>query len=158
MINGQPHASGVDSAPRDWEMLGVIPAEMDVHHVVHIHATVLQEKGKFDQRFGSAAVYFLWSAEHYFGCCSLIFLHDHKRTGGYTACVIVDLAFQRYVTELLYSARICGVPARLNRHSSVSISIIKHFFAVCNLIIVRYPMQTFGTQGIGLFRNTFIES
>lgn len=35
-------------------MLGGVPAEMDVPHVVHIHAAVLQESGEFDQRFGSA--------------------------------------------------------------------------------------------------------
>lgn len=96
MINGEPHGSGVDSGPRDCEVLGVIPAEMDVHHVVHIHATVLQEAGILDQRFGSAAAYFFffWPTEHYFCCCSLIFLCDHKHTSGYTASVIVDLVFQ----------------------------------------------------------------
>lgn len=54
MSNRKPHGSGIDSAPKDCEMLGGIPAEMDAPHVVHIHATVLQESGEFDQRFGSA--------------------------------------------------------------------------------------------------------
>lgn len=111
VINGQPHGSGIDSAPRDCEMLGVIRTEMDVHHVVHIYATVLQETGRFDQRFGSAAAYLFWPG--CFGCCSLIFPCDHKHTGGYTASVIVDLVSQRYVTELLYSGRMCGIPALL---------------------------------------------
>jgi len=39
-------------------MLGVIPAEMGVHRIVHIRTPALQETGKFCQRFGAAAAYF----------------------------------------------------------------------------------------------------
>lgn len=71
----EPHGSGIDSAPRDCELLGAKPAEMGVYHAVHIHTTGLQDIRIFDQGFGSAAACFFWCTEHKFCYCSLIVLY-----------------------------------------------------------------------------------
>lgn len=111
-----------------WDA-GSNTCRLDAHHVVHIHAAVFQETGKFEQEgLNQQQPAFFWPTEHYFGCCSLPFLCDH---------LCIPLA------TYLLSLQILFFRASLNR---VSISIINLLSAVCNLIMVGCSVQTVSTQ------------